>query len=300
MRCLKHWELVKTPGSKENVFEIMALASCCHGMERTTAFHLLQIAQKGEQMSILIAEFVKFAETRFENNPLVSLSNVHFRMTFLDRGTPSRDHEEFTTRLQFPMGSYKRTQFYHQSHCKTHRIAIRLRSFIASETQLCIGTVLELYCLRDSQCSAFNVGRHSGRRQRTSNCTERAPAHAGASHSTFCRRQCFYKANLLGKISTAFCFRSRCLSIWVRLAQERCLPLEHWLEVTQLTIDRLQDSSSTVRKMALCLLKAMIEFNPFGADMDTKKYRPALEHFRKRVQAPRDSCIPQSGALYFV
>ena len=77
--------------------------------------------------------------------------------------------------------------------------------------------------------------------------------------------------------------------VWVQLTQKRCVPIAYWLDVTRLASERLRDNASTVRKSSLCLLQALIEYNPFGENIHTDRFRATLALYKKRLE----ECPPQ-------
>ena len=59
--------------------------------------------------------------------------------------------------------------------------------------------------------------------------------------------------------------RSRVLQVWLHLCREKAIPLPRQRSVMSLTLGRLQDKSSIVRKNAVQLLSEFLTSNPFAA-----------------------------------
>jgi condensin complex subunit 1 len=79
--------------------------------------------------------------------------------------------------------------------------------------------------------------------------------------------------------------RSAVLKAWIRLTDTgTALPKDRFLPVTQLALNRLGDKTVIVRKQAMQLLTALLENNPFQADLDPTPYRRKLEELHEWVQ----------------
>eukprot|EP00803_Ostreobium_quekettii_P008035 evm.model.scf_1145EXC.7 EVM.evm.TU.scf_1145EXC.7 scf_1145EXC:41536-50265(+) len=85
--------------------------------------------------------------------------------------------------------------------------------------------------------------------------------------------------------------RVRVISTWARLSEAKCIPIGHLREVTNRAIGALYDESKLVKKAALALLRTMLEFNPFGADLDIQKFRTTLDEF-KEVLKEKEIAVP--------
>ena len=77
--------------------------------------------------------------------------------------------------------------------------------------------------------------------------------------------------------------RSSVLQIWGRLCQARAIPLNRQQRVLQLTIGRLRDKSSNVRKQAVQLLTTLLQCNPLTAQLQEEEFREQLEKEREKL-----------------
>ncbi|KAJ8021490.1 Condensin complex subunit 1 [Holothuria leucospilota] len=87
----------------------------------------------------------------------------------------------------------------------------------------------------------------------------------------------------------AFC-RSKALQIWLMLCQHRAIPLARQQVVLELTVGRLYDKSSLVRKFAIQLLTALLTSNPFAAKLPVSELESSLEKEKEKLAA----LIPQN------
>lgn len=70
--------------------------------------------------------------------------------------------------------------------------------------------------------------------------------------------------------------RSKSLKVWQRLAQEKSIPISSFGSLLKDVVERLHDSSWTVVRSAVQLVKSILENNPFGAKMDLNTVREKL------------------------
>lgn len=61
--------------------------------------------------------------------------------------------------------------------------------------------------------------------------------------------------------------RSKSLQVWIMLVKEQALPLKRYLELVHLCESVLFDKSNLVRRFAVQLLVAVLQFNPFAAKL---------------------------------
>lgn len=61
--------------------------------------------------------------------------------------------------------------------------------------------------------------------------------------------------------------RSKSLQVWIMLVKEQALPLKRYLELVHLCESVLFDKSNLVRRFAVQLLEAVLQFNPFAAKL---------------------------------
>eukprot|EP00210_Caulerpa_lentillifera_P005529 g5288.t1 len=78
--------------------------------------------------------------------------------------------------------------------------------------------------------------------------------------------------------------RAKCVSIWVTLTQKGCVPMDYWLELTKMAIDRLQDTTSIVKKSSIALIQALVEYNPFGENLNKDRYQVTLDAYKAKLQ----------------
>lgn len=98
--------------------------------------------------------------------------------------------------------------------------------------------------------------------------------------------------------------RSRVLQTWAQLAEERAIPLSHWLLVTELGIGRLEDKSANVRKAALQLVESLLQFNPFSPELSVDTFKPSLDEYSGKLEAVAtkeqlDECLPDDDGDAF-
>jgi len=67
---------------------------------------------------------------------------------------------------------------------------------------------------------------------------------------------------------------TRCavLKVWMHLVETDSIPIDRFLSVTVLAIDRLQDKTVAVRRAAMKLLTLLLENNPFGSMLEPTPY----------------------------
>ncbi|CAJ1944395.1 unnamed protein product [Cylindrotheca closterium] len=79
--------------------------------------------------------------------------------------------------------------------------------------------------------------------------------------------------------------RSAALKAWIRLVQEGSIPVDSFISVTMIAMDRLKDKTVIVRKQALQLLTVLLENNPFLGELDPEPYRLKLKEMYEYVKA---------------
>lgn len=72
--------------------------------------------------------------------------------------------------------------------------------------------------------------------------------------------------------------RKAVLQTWQNLAEQRAIPLGHWLVVTGIATGRLEDKSSLVRKEAMRLIGCLMLHNPFGPSLPLDRFSASLKH----------------------
>ncbi|KAI8500241.1 meiotic chromosome condensation [Branchiostoma belcheri] len=71
--------------------------------------------------------------------------------------------------------------------------------------------------------------------------------------------------------------RSKVLTLWLHICNEKAIPLGRWHQLLCLVVGRLQDKSSLVRKVAIQLLTTFLTSNPFGAKLPLDVLKAELE-----------------------
>eukprot|EP00058_Branchiostoma_floridae_P028443 XP_002613934.1 hypothetical protein BRAFLDRAFT_283981 [Branchiostoma floridae] len=78
--------------------------------------------------------------------------------------------------------------------------------------------------------------------------------------------------------------RSKVLTLWLHICNEKAIPLGRWHQLLCLVVGRLQDKSSLVRKVAIQLLTTFLTSNPFGAKLPLDVLKAELEKESARLQ----------------
>ena len=82
--------------------------------------------------------------------------------------------------------------------------------------------------------------------------------------------------------SSAFT-RARVLQTWAFLAANKCIPLGHWTCVSEIARKRMSDKAAIVRRAAMQLLSALLEFNPFGPELSAKTFGNTLRECESKL-----------------
>jgi len=78
--------------------------------------------------------------------------------------------------------------------------------------------------------------------------------------------------------------RAKTLHIWIQLITEKNVPKSRFMEVTKKVIQRLRDSHSMVRKVAILLLTNLIYYNPYGPHF-------SLTYFKNKLAAVENEVV---------
>jgi len=84
--------------------------------------------------------------------------------------------------------------------------------------------------------------------------------------------------------------RGAVLKAWASVTESNALPLDYFIPVTALAIDRLQDKTVMCRRSAMQLLTLLLENNPFMESLDPEPFREKLIELEKFLAAN----IPQT------
>ncbi|CAI8031317.1 Condensin complex subunit 1 [Geodia barretti] len=79
--------------------------------------------------------------------------------------------------------------------------------------------------------------------------------------------------------------RSRCLQIWLQLANAKAIPLPRLKAILPLVFGRTEDKSSNVRKNAVQLLTTVLAANPFAAKLNEKEFKSRLVAEEAKLKA---------------
>lgn len=89
--------------------------------------------------------------------------------------------------------------------------------------------------------------------------------------------------------SSAFT-RARVLQTWTYLAANKCIPLGHWNCVSQIARSRMSDKAAIVRRAAMQLLSALLEFNPFGPELSANTFANTLNECEAKLPTEPEDC----------
>ncbi len=79
--------------------------------------------------------------------------------------------------------------------------------------------------------------------------------------------------------------RSKVIQCWSYLCEHKTIPLKTLPGVIELVIGRLVDKSAFVRKSGVQFLLAILEYNPFGANLKLSYFKNGLEKWEKEKEA---------------
>ena len=79
--------------------------------------------------------------------------------------------------------------------------------------------------------------------------------------------------------------RSAVLKTWTYLVVEEALPLTRIGSIAEVALDRLHDRTAAVRKAAVGLMTALLEFNPFSGNLSAGHYKHLRDEIEKRLDA---------------
>lgn len=89
--------------------------------------------------------------------------------------------------------------------------------------------------------------------------------------------------------------RAKALKIWQRLAQEKSIPLSRFGDLLGDVVVRLGDTSWTVVRYAVQLVKTVLQNNPFGAKMDLATLKEKLDLEEKAMaKLKEEACDPNN------
>jgi condensin complex subunit 1 len=87
--------------------------------------------------------------------------------------------------------------------------------------------------------------------------------------------------------------RARVLNTWAQMAEQKAIPLSHWLIVCDLAIGRLNDKGGLVRKAAMNLIGTMLGFNPFAPELPTAAFAESLREYEAKLKEMEPTPEPE-------
>mmetsp|Transcript_8464 Transcript_8464/g.12624 ORF Transcript_8464/g.12624 Transcript_8464/m.12624 type:complete len:1331 (-) Transcript_8464:69-4061(-) len=78
--------------------------------------------------------------------------------------------------------------------------------------------------------------------------------------------------------------RAAVLKVWVSLVEHEALPVVRIGSVAEVALDRMSDKTAAVRKGAVALMTALLDFNPFSGSLNIDHYRALKDKLEKRLQ----------------
>lgn len=89
--------------------------------------------------------------------------------------------------------------------------------------------------------------------------------------------------------------RARVLNTWTQMAEQKAIPLSHWLIVCDLAIGRLSDKGGLVRKAAMNLIGTMLGFNPFAPELPTAAFAESLREYEAKLKEMEPITEPEEN-----
>lgn len=93
--------------------------------------------------------------------------------------------------------------------------------------------------------------------------------------------------------------RSGVLQAWSKLCTNKTIPLTRQYSLLELVVGRIQDRSSMVRKQAIQLLTALLQFNPFNATLPVEELKEQYELEKNKLESmkPPDKAEEEAKKL---
>lgn len=79
--------------------------------------------------------------------------------------------------------------------------------------------------------------------------------------------------------------RSRALKVWTALAEGKALGEGEAVRAVSVAVDRLSDKAVQVRKRAVALLTILLQYNPFGCDLDQHRLTARMQQLEEVIKA---------------
>ncbi|CAE7764109.1 Ncapd2, partial [Symbiodinium microadriaticum] len=90
--------------------------------------------------------------------------------------------------------------------------------------------------------------------------------------------------------------RAAVLRTWTFLVEAEALPITRIGSIAEVALDRLNDKTAAVRKGALVLMTALLEFNPFSGNLSVGHYTQLRDEIDKRLTARMSAMSAEKAA----
>lgn len=181
----------------------------------------------------------------------------------------------------------------------SHLASLRPRTVLANIPHLMPHFNSECYNLRSALVAAIAniLSSSDGLKEKTGSGGEGDESHAMPSDS---KSRGALLQILKERVHDVSSFsRSAVLKAWIQIVQSQSLPVEWFIPVTELAIDRLRDKTIMVRRQSMQLLTTVLENNPFMGDLTPKRYQVKLEELTNflKENLPEDLKAAHNAAL---
>ncbi|XP_074654081.1 condensin complex subunit 1-like isoform X2 [Tubulanus polymorphus] len=78
--------------------------------------------------------------------------------------------------------------------------------------------------------------------------------------------------------------RAKVIQVWLRIVENKALPLTRQEDVVDMIIGRLEDTSSQVRKYAIQFVRTLLESNPFAAKLSLEELKENYEKEKAKLK----------------
>lgn len=271
-------QAIKSKELKQHLCSLVGATALKYGQLEGMSNGLVDLLNKHEHVPVVISEVVADASRRYDDSRLAEL---------VLRSVGNVDPAEYKAQQQADAAGVRNVAAF------IGDIAGRLPHVVAN----CMASLMphlggEAYALRSALVTAMGrliSGAFSDVAGATSTSVQQAKLKS---------KQALLDALVERARDVSSYTRSRVLQTWAQLAEERAIPLSHWLLVTELGSGRLEDKSANVRKAALQLLESLLQFNPFSPELSVDTFKPSLDEYSGKLEAiaPKeemDVCLPE-------
>ena len=266
----------KAVGVKEAAGAVLGAVALRHGEVETTSAALAHLAQSNEHGAPVVALVTSIAEQRW-NDPRLVVALVQ-EISGVDTSANAQGDSAGIKNMA--------------------TLAIELAERCPQSVASCFGVMLHHFSgsspsMRSGLITAAGnlvVRAYSNSADDDSNSSELGKDLAA---SDAVRARLRTKQGLLtlliarARDSSAFT-RARVLQTWAYLASNKCIPLGHWMCVSQIARSRMSDKAAIVRRAAMQLLSTMLEFNPFGPELSATTFGNTLRECESKLPKQRD------------